>query len=258
MENPIAIYILHSEIPNNLGRNTGLKLCNIINNIVHGQPVCAQLINGIWSIWLKSVEVRNHLVELKMITPDNISIVLFSTYHLSKPVPNDKIILSELPFWVRDQEIIDLLSQHPGIIVKSGVIVSRHRDEHNRLTEYYSGDRFVFVDGKMPTALHSTARIDYNHCKIYHKLQENVCRRCRNVGHLASDLSKCPAYIEDNDGLTIRSPNCIYSNYYICKIRVFDIDFLSSEHAYQWRFAKYVGMNELANEIINGTITIRC
>ena len=28
------------------------------------------------------------------------------------------------------------------------------------------------------------------------------------------------------------------------------MDFLSSEHAYQWRFAKYVGMNELANEIL--------
>ena len=102
----------------------------------------------------------------------------------------------------------------------------------------------------MPTALHSTAQIDYNHCKIYHKLQENACRRCRNVGHLASDLSKCPAYIEDNDVIAIRFPNCIYSNYYICKIRVFGMDFLSSEHAYQWRFAKDVGTNKLANEIL--------
>ena len=50
--------------------------------------------------------------------------------------------------------------------------------------------------------------------------------------------------------MAIRSPNCIYSNYYICKIGVFDMDFLSSEHAYQWHFAKYVGMNELANEIL--------
>ena len=112
---------------------------------------------------------------------------------------------------MRDQEIIDqeIISQLPGIIVKSGVIASRNRDEHNRLNEYYTGDCFVFVHGNMSTALHSTAQIDYNHCKIYHKLQENACRRYRNVGHLASDISKCPAYIEDNDAITIRSPNCI-------------------------------------------------
>ena len=74
------------------------------------------------------------------------------------------------------------------------------------------------------------------------------------MGHLASDLSKCPAYIEDNDVIAIRSPNCIYNNYYICKITVFYMDFLSSEHAYQWRFAKYVGINELASEILMASL----
>ena len=87
-----------------------------------------------------SIDKKSPSGTKKKITLDNISIEHFSTYPLSKSVPNKKIIFSELPFWVRDQEIIDSLSQQPWIIIKSGVIVSRHRDEHNRLTEYYNNN----------------------------------------------------------------------------------------------------------------------
>ena len=97
-------------------------------------------------------------------------------------------------------------------MTKFGVIGARHRDEINLLTEFYSADRFVFIHGKFTTALHQTAQIDYNRYKLYNKSQENACRSCRAVGHLASDSKNCPAYTEVKYVINIRSPNCIYSN----------------------------------------------
>ena len=33
-------------------------------------------------------------------------------------------------------------------------------------------------------------------------------------------------------------------------MRIFDNEFTSSEHAYQWRFLKYIGMDDLAQEVL--------
>ena len=40
-------------------------------------------------------------------------------------------------------------------------------------------------------------------------------------------------------------------NYYKCNLKVFDMRFQSVEHAYQWRFIKYIGMDEHAFEILD-------
>ena len=47
------LYYAHRN-PEATRKNTKLKLCNIINNIIPGQTDCAQFIDGIWSIWLRS------------------------------------------------------------------------------------------------------------------------------------------------------------------------------------------------------------
>ena len=40
-------------------------------------------------------------------------------------------------------------------------------------------------------------------------------------------------------------------NYYKCNLKVFDMRFQSAEHAYHWRFMKYLGMDEHALEILD-------
>ena len=51
------------------------------------------------------------------------------------------------------------------VFVKAGKHTSVH-DVHPH--SYYIGNRFVVVHGKIPTTLHSTAQIYYNHVDIRH------------------------------------------------------------------------------------------
>ena len=37
-------------------------------------------------------------------------------------------------------------------------------------------------------------------------------------------------------------------------MKVFDIEFSSSEHAYHWRYLKHIGMDELALEILDAPL----
>ena len=40
------------------------------------------------------------------------------------------------------------------------------------------------------------------------------------------------------------------SNYFPCHIKMHNIDFPSSEHAYQWRFLRYIDTIDLADEVL--------
>ena len=40
----------HSELPNQIGKNTALHLCPMVESIVPGQTVGAQLVKGGWSV----------------------------------------------------------------------------------------------------------------------------------------------------------------------------------------------------------------
>ena len=171
-------------------------------------------------------------------------------YPNTKPTPNEKIVFKDLPPWVSDQEILTYLRKQPGIIVKSGVISARFRDTQNKLTPFFSGDRFVFVKGNLTQALHTNTFIDFAKCRIWHKKQELACKRCRMIGHLSTDTELCKAFINDQNIITIRSSNCVFSNYYMCYLKVFENEFSSSEQAYQWRFMTYIGLNELAKQVL--------
>ena len=59
----------------------------------------------------------------------------------------------------------------------------------------------------------NNAHIDFTKCKIWHPSQDTACQRCRCLGHHTSEVSKCDAYTEDSDVITIRSPQYILCNY---------------------------------------------
>ena len=80
------------------------------------------------------------------------------------------------------------------------------------------------------------ATINNNKCKIWYQSQKLACQRCQCLGHHTSETDMCDAYIEDPDVITIRSPQYFLCNYYPSHLKVFETEFSSSEHAYQWRF----------------------
>ena len=120
---------------------------------------------------------------------------------------------------------------------------------YNKPILFYSGDRFVYVKGKFTTALHTIGLINFHKCRIWHQSQARACIRCRQLDHTSTDTESCPAYTGDTNIIMIRSANYAMCNYYMCNLRVFEMDFRSSEQAYQWRFMKYLGMDDLAQEI---------
>ena len=88
-------------------------------------------------------------------------------------------------------------------------------------------------------------------CRVLHKSQNDACLRCRNLDHKTQETHKCDDYTDDLDVITIKSPLSPMSNYFMCSVRVFGHDFMSSEHAYQWRFLTYIDMHDLAHEVLN-------
>ena len=131
-----------------------------------------------------------------------------------------KIVLKDIPTWVPDLDVLQFLNKQNGIIVKSRVITVRFRDQNNKLTPFFTGDRFVFVKGEMAQALHHSALIDYAKCQVWHKRQELACRRCMHIGHISTNLKACDAYLEDQSIITIRSPNCVMSNYCMTNLKL--------------------------------------
>ena len=205
---------------------------------------------GIWTIWLNSNRAKRYLLEnVKVLQVDRHKIDIYEFYPNSRPIPNEKILFRDLPLSMGDSDIIDFLNLQPGITVKSGIIAAKIRDENNKLTSFYSGDRFVYVKGKFTTALHTIGLINFHKCRIWHQSQARACIRCRQLDHTSTDTESCPAYTGDTNIIMIRSANYAMCNYYMCNLRVFEMDFRSSEQAYQWRFMKYLGMDDLAQEI---------
>ena len=54
----------------------------------------------------------------------------------------------------KDRYILDFISGHPGLILRSGIIPGRLRDSSGRLNLYFSGERLVCVKGNFGQALH--------------------------------------------------------------------------------------------------------
>ena len=190
------------------------------------------------------------MTDIKTIDVDNVSIALYKHFPITKPPPNERITFRGLPFWVTDDDILMYVRSLPGVVVKSGVISSRLRDMNNKLTKFFSGDRFVFVKGKLTHAFHSHAIIRNAKCRIWHKSQEVACKRCRRLGHTYNNTEACKAYKHGDDVINIRSPKNVLSNFYPCNMKIYEQDFRSSEHAYQWRFLKYLELDDLANEVL--------
>ena len=252
MELSVSVYINHSERPNQVIKNTALHLCNMIEEIVPGQTLGVQLIKGVWSVWLRSIRAKCYLAEtIRDLEIGGVKISMHDTYPVSKPIPNEKVLFRDLPQYVSNNAILEFLNDQPGIHVKSGIIFFRLQDSESKLTPYCSGDRFVYVRGNMSQAIHSTALIEHNKCRVWHKSQETACAICRKTDHATTNTNRCDAFKEDYDAIIIRSPSHVMCNYYKCNLKVFDMRFQSVEHAYQWHFMKYIGMDEHAWEILD-------
>ena len=252
MNTIVPIYVKNGDLPIQTGMNTRLTLCQIVNQHVPGQTLGAQLVRDVWSIWLKDIRAREYMTTIiKAIDINGRTVDVHDIYPTSKSIPNEKVVFKDIPFSVNDKEIIKFLNDQPGITVKSGVISARIKDNDNKLTPFYNGDKFVYVKGLFSPSIHNTCLIDNNKCRIWHKSQDKSCARCRHTDHTSLNTEKCEAYTDEQDVLSIRSPKNVLCNYYMYPLKVFNTQFMSAEHAYQWRFMMYIGREDQAHDILD-------
>ena len=247
------LYVKNCDLPNKQENDIALQLCELCTHVTPGQVIEAQLFKGIWSIYMRSQRARNHLSTVKFLKTNNFPIELHDTYPIAKSVPDEKIVFKDLPMCLSDKNILDFIDTQPGLIAKSGVIPGRLRDSAGRLTPFLSGERLVYVKGKFTQAMYTIATINNYKCHVWHKTQKNSCGRYRKMDHTTSQAEKCKAFLCEENVITVKSHQFVLCNYFPCRMRIFDNEFSSSEQAYQWRYLKYIGMDELAQEVLEAS-----
>ena len=108
MELLVSVYINHSELPNLVIKNTALHVCNMIGKIVPGQTLCAQLIRGVWSVWLRSIRAKCYLTEMiRDLEIGGVKASMHDTYPISKPMQNEKVLFRDLHQQVSNSAILE-------------------------------------------------------------------------------------------------------------------------------------------------------
>ena len=101
-----------------------------------------------------------------------------------------------------NKQIIEFLNNHGNLKLRSDVIKSKSRRANNTMTQFYNGNRHVYIEeGFNP--LPRQAKIGNKIVYISHKSQVKKCNRCKEEGHLSRDKEQCPAYTDKNDTIVI-------------------------------------------------------
>ena len=122
------------------------------------------------------------------------------------------------------------------------------RDEEGQLTNYKSGDRFLFVEPFEPP-LPKQQKIGTFHCTVLYHGKTFTCHSCGECGHKAGD-SKCKAKPKKTI-YAFKGYTHPLSNHFPCNLKLYGKDFKSVEHVLYWRMALELGNDELAKEIHN-------
>ena len=111
------------------------------------------MINGIWSIWLRSTETKNYLIEGNFsLSIGNNHVILYGEYPIIvRRPPSEKVLFKNVPFHVCDDDLLHYVYSLPDIKVQTKrIIPARQRNRNRELTPYLSGDRFLYVRGDCP------------------------------------------------------------------------------------------------------------
>ena len=165
---------------------------------------------------------------------------------------NEKIIIKDLPPHIPSDDIIEFLEQkHPHILTRSGAILARIPSRTNTLTEYYSGDRVVYAKEGFFPVLPINGIIKGMPCKFWHANQNIICKICGSDDHRTVDTDKCKSYVSEPSSSVFISDTDPRSNFFVLenKLTVFDREWITSEHPYQWKKMIDNGLMGLADKV---------
>lgn len=231
-----------------------IDMCQAIASSINRNNVDgAQLIHGIWRLYLKSAEARVDLMT-KGLFLNGIQVPLFdknprSTNNDDPNTRVEKIVIHDLPLSVDNDTILNYLKDQPQVTLTSEIRYSRERTQEGKLTTYRNGDRFVYAIHPINPPLPETEIIGPHRVRLYHQSQKDVCKVCGKVGHKIN-TPVCPAYDPSLKVEAFQSHYHIMSNMYPCDINAEGYTFKSAEHYYQWSKAVEYGRDDVAEKIL--------
>ena len=244
------LYIQNIDLASLSGKYMPFKICSAADSIVEGQISGSFLIDNVWHIYTKNNAARNDLLKHGMFEIDQQKVELYDVHPaISNSCPSEKIVFRNVPPSIHNNTLLQFLDDQPGVIIKSKVVSGKIRNERNELTNYYSGERIVYVKGDFSPVLPMYTDIGTHKIRVWHSAQYDACKRCRHIDHGYLETDKCNAYLHDDDVIAFRSPNYVLCNFYEAKFFVYNSYFTSVEQAYQWRKMKHIGQEAYALEI---------
>ena len=194
----------------------------------------------------QSIAINGKIQKLVVPMYDRNPNVTFLGLPLEKKVNNDKITIKNLPLSASNDMIEKMLKEN-NVKLLSPIRYGNIRDENGQLTDYKSGDRYVYVEPFDQPLSRQQAIGSFQCLVLHHGKTMSTCKSCNREGHKIGD-DNCPAKPQDNI-LSFRGYTHPLSNHYPCKITVNGKTFKSLEHAFFHRMATEMGKTDLAEQI---------
>ena len=176
-----------------------LEICVAAELVSSKETVtAAQEIKGLWRLYPTTREARNKLL-VAGLTLKGTSIRLYdkNPYILrnqsGQEIPATKVYVSDIPLSCDNKDIETALIRL-GCVLRSQVMYEKIRNKDGKLTRFYTGRRFVFIN--VPAKpLDTSVTIGGFRAALYHKEQpkkssmQATCGRCLTLGHWASECT---------------------------------------------------------------------
>ena len=239
-----TLYCEHSLISNVRGDLTDI-ICTAVNEVTSGQAIGAKKIRAVWAICVRDNNARETLCNTG-IDVNGAHIPL----HLNNPlsvrrVEGERVVIKDLPLWESDTLLGDYFRSHPNVGEFSKIFRSTTRNK------FLNGDRFIYMklNPNVVPPISPRIHIEDYYCRVQYSSMNQICERCKRHGHKTSDTKKCEAFEPSQENVHYIT-NGILSNFGECSMKFEDIDFISSEHAYQWNACVEELRDDLAEKVI--------
>ena len=250
MDGPITmadvIYAKHRDLCDINGDLTKM-LCTAINTITPDEAISAQLIRGIWFLYVKSDLARCNLLRHGKIHLGHRVLYLYDAnpYTTRPRVPNERIVIKDLPLYEPHELIYNFLSDHSQIQPVGEIKFSK-----SRTSDFFTGDRYIFVQGEFTPPLPKSIQLGDYQCRVWHASQNSKCLRCRMESHSTTQVEMCPAYASSqSDVIPFKNPKNVLTNFFSSPMTFADQAFNNAEQAYLWTKCTDLCEPELAERV---------
>ena len=239
------LYCLHSQFIGVRGNLTDI-ICSAVNNITSGQAIGAQKIRALWVIAVRSNDARETLLQTGIMVND-----MRIELHVNNPlavqkVQGERVLIKDFPLWEDDSLLKDFFTSHPNI----GEFSKIYRSS-SKFLKFENGDRFAFMklNPNAHPPISPRIQVAGHSCRVQYPNLNRVCERCQSISHKTNDIEICEAYIPEQPDVHFFTGG-ILSNFNMCSVQFEEIDFTSSEQAYQWSACVEKLREDLAEEVM--------